>query len=100
MRNVILMMTVVLALTIPIAAANAAEVILPIKARIIRCVTYEERRQMCQEEHVCCHLLDTTIATETTARITDEQSSLDVPVSENTEVHEIHHNGLISLAIE
>ena len=100
MRNVILIMTVILASVIPVVAASAAEAILPIKARIIRCVTYEERRQMCQEEHVCCHLLDTTIAAETAARIADEQPRLDAPVSENTEMHEIHHNGLISLAIE
>ena len=36
--------------------AWAAEAILPIKARIIRCVSYEERMQMCAIEKLCCRL--------------------------------------------
>lgn len=39
------------------ATAHAAETLLPIKARIIRCVTNEERLQMCTQENLCCNLV-------------------------------------------
>ncbi len=100
MKNIILIMTVILAPAMPVATASAAEAILPIKARIIRCVTHEERQKMCREENVCCQFLDTKITGETAAGTADEQSNLDISVIENAKAHEIHQDGLSSLALE
>jgi hypothetical protein len=38
------------------AAKNTAE--MPIKAKIIRCVTPEEREKACVEHGACCHLIE------------------------------------------
>jgi len=51
----------------------AAEDSLPIKARIVRCVTQQERAAMCASESLCCALLDNLIADQNTT--TTEPSS-------------------------
>jgi len=38
--------------------AHSAEVIMPVKVRIIRCVTQQERVHYCQTEGKCCHLIE------------------------------------------
>lgn len=94
------MIVVVLASTIPVVVISAAEAILPIKARIFRCVTNEERRQMCQEENVCCNLVDAAITGKMEAEVPDEQSAVDISRNENIEMHVIPYDGFISLATE
>jgi hypothetical protein len=45
------------AVTFPAMAENgAASVLMPVKVRIVRCVTDEERINMCQSENLCCNL--------------------------------------------
>lgn len=77
MRHIVLLVTVIFTLTVPVVGISAAEAILPIKARIFRCVTNEERLKMCQEENVCCHLV-AAATTEMETEIPDEQSSVKV----------------------
>lgn len=37
---------------------EAAEVLMPAKVELVRCVTQEERIQMCKERNLCCYLID------------------------------------------
>jgi hypothetical protein len=99
-KNIFLMMAVIITSTIPAAVTGAAEAILPIKARIIRCITQEERRQMCREKDVCCYLPDKTITKKAQTDAPDKEFSFDVLGNEDIEVHEIPYEGLILMAIE
>jgi hypothetical protein len=36
----------------------AAEVLLPIRVNLVRCVTQDERARMCEERNLCCHLVE------------------------------------------
>lgn len=59
--------------TAPSAPAFAVEADLKVKARIIRCVTPEERRNMCHTENMCCNLLDAEeLASMAQAQSTDD----------------------------
>lgn len=51
-------MAVALLVIVPVSQAEATEAIMPVKVRIIRCVSYEERLAMCHIENLCCNLLD------------------------------------------
>ncbi len=46
------------------AGRGGASAILPIKARVVRCVTNEERAAMCSQENLCCNLPIDWAATE------------------------------------
>lgn len=99
MRRIVLMMAVILTLTVPVIEISAAEAILPIKARIFRCVTNEERLKMCREENVCCHLVAAAIA-EMETEILDEQAAVKVSRNENIEAHVSSYGSVISLVTE
>lgn len=40
------------------APAHASDTVLPIKIRIVRCVTQIERLNVCHQEGMCCEFLD------------------------------------------
>lgn len=42
--------------------ALAAEVRMPVKVELVRCVTQQERVQMCHERNLCCHLVEQELA--------------------------------------
>jgi hypothetical protein len=55
-KLVAVMLISFLTATMTPAIAEAAEAIMPIKSRIVRCVTNEERMQMCSQQNLCCNL--------------------------------------------
>lgn len=75
----IIMLCLSMTLVTSVRPADAAEAILPIKARIIRCVTPQERRNMCSQENLCCGLLDT----EEVAVLQSQKQTDDAPSHSN-----------------